>query len=135
MGKLKRMDQVKYILVTYLDTKSIKGTARRLQISKNTVRDYVRRVRTHFKDLTEALELSEEELFKLAYKSQTGGSNERELEYNKRVDYWITELRRVGVTKKLLWEEYRSEFEHGFGYSHFCERINREIGRRDCKKR
>ncbi len=50
MGKLKRMDQVKYILVTYLDTKSIKGTARRLQISKNTVRDYVRRVRTHFKD-------------------------------------------------------------------------------------
>ncbi len=131
MGKLKRMDQVKYILVTYLDTKSIKGTARRLQISKNTVRDYVRRVRTHFKDLTEALELSEEELFKLAYKSQTGGSNERELEYNKRVDYWITELRRVGVTKKLLWEEYRSEFEHGFGYSHFCERINREIGRRD----
>ncbi len=77
------------------------------------------------------MELSEEELFKLAYKSQTGGSNERELEYNKRVDYWITELRRVGVTKKLLWEEYRSEFEHGFGYSHFCERINREIGRRD----
>lgn len=40
MGKLKRMDQVKEILKTYLVTKSLKATARQLRISKNTVKEY-----------------------------------------------------------------------------------------------
>jgi len=131
MGKMKRMDQVRYILETYLDTKSIKGTARRLQISKNTVREYVRRVQTHFKDLSEALELSEEALMHLLYKADDDGSGAREIAFNNQMAYWIAELRRVGVTKKLLWEEYREAHEQGFGYSQFCERMNREIGRRD----
>uniref|UniRef100_UPI001F00417B IS21 family transposase n=1 Tax=Membranihabitans maritimus TaxID=2904244 RepID=UPI001F00417B len=34
-------------------------------------------------------------------------------------------------TKKLLWEEYRKEHSDGYGYSQFCERLKREIGRRD----
>jgi DNA-binding CsgD family transcriptional regulator len=131
MGKLKRIDQVMYILETYLDTKSFKGTARRLQISKNTVRDYIRPLQHHFKDLSEAMELTPDELFELVYISDSGGSNIREFEFNNLINYWIPELRKVGVTKKLLWEEYRTEFENGFGYSQFCERLNREIGRRD----
>jgi len=31
-----------------------------------------------------------------------------------------TELRRRGVTLLLLWEEYRAEHSHGYGYSRFC---------------
>ena len=131
MGQLTRMDQVKYILETYLDTKSFKGTARRLQISKNTVREYVRRVRAVYEDLSKAMELTEEELYRLYYKPDKNGKNSREYEFNKQITYWIVELRRVGVTKKLLWEEYRAKNEQGFGYSQFCERLNREVGRRD----
>lgn len=33
------------------------------------------------------------------------------------------ELRRKGVTKLLLWEEYRALNPHGLGYSRFCERF------------
>jgi transposase len=131
MGKLKRMDQVKYILEAYTETRSIKGTARRLQVSKNTVRDYVRRVRTHFKDLSKALELTNEELYRLCYPPDTNAGSSRECDFNKQINYWIVELRRVGVTRKLLWEEYRQTHEQGFGYSQYCERLNREIGRRD----
>ena len=40
MSKPKRMDQIKAIIETYLNTKSIKSTARRLQVSKNTVKAY-----------------------------------------------------------------------------------------------
>jgi len=131
MGKLKRMDQVSYIIKTYLDTKSIKATARRLQISKNTVRDYLRRTQSHFKDLSEALDLTEQELIQLVYRPDTGGPSVREVEFNKYISYWIKELLRVGVTKKLLWEEYRADHIKGFGYSQFCERLSREIGRRE----
>ncbi len=38
MGKPKRMDQIIHILKTYQQTDSIKGTARRCGVSKNTVR-------------------------------------------------------------------------------------------------
>ena len=131
MGKLKRMDQIRYIIGTYLETGSIKGTARRLQISKNTVRDYIRRLSSIFQDLKQALELSEEALSKLCYKSDLDGISSREIQFNNRVDYWITELQRVGVTRKLLWEEYRSGYDNGYGYSQFCDRLSREIGRRD----
>src|SRR5690606_18957491 len=48
--------------------------------------------------------------------------------FNQQTDYWISELRRVGVTKKLLWKEYREVHEDGYGYSQFCERLSRAIG-------
>lgn len=31
------------------------------------------------------------------------------------------EIKRKGVTLRLLWEEYRTAFPDGLGYSHFCE--------------
>jgi len=39
------------------------------------------------------------------------------------------ELRRKGVTKALLWEEYRSVNVEGYQYSQFCERYARWAGR------
>ena len=35
------------------------------------------------------------------------------------------ELRRVGVTVELLWQEYREEFPNGFGRTQFCEHYSR----------
>ena len=127
MGKLKRMDQVKNILETYQDTGSIKGTARRLHISKNTVREYVRRVLSHYDDVSQALDLPQDKLMEVCYEDEDVEA-QRLLIFNQQIDYWIPELRRVGVTKKLLWKEYRDVHENGYGYSQFCERLNRAIG-------
>lgn len=131
MGKLKRMDQVRQIIETYLATKSIKATARRLQVSKNTVRGYVRRGKTYDEDLSQVLLLTEPELFRIFYPPDQKSSNDREEVFRGKVNYWIKELRRVGVTRHLLWEEYRGEHPGGYGYSQFCVRLSREIGRRD----
>ena len=49
MGKIKCMDQVKLIIETYLSTRSIKATSRRLRISKNTIKHYVRLGQLHNK--------------------------------------------------------------------------------------
>jgi transposase len=34
------------------------------------------------------------------------------------------ELRRTGVTRSLLWQEYRAEHPDGYGYAWFCERYD-----------
>ena len=36
--------------------------------------------------------------------------------------YVDRELRRTGVTRSLLWQEYRAEHPEGYGYAWFCER-------------
>jgi len=125
------MDQVKLIIETYVSTRSIKATSRRLQISKNTVRQYIRLGQLHHQDLSQLLLLPDSELLDIFYSSDIKQSNTREAVFTSKLDYWIKELRRVGVTKYLLWEEYREKHPEGYGYSQFCELFKRELGRRD----
>jgi len=131
MGKIKRMDQVKTIIATYLDCGSIKSTARRLKISKNTVKDYLRRAEAHNVELSALLLLSQSELLKIFYKAKNASASNKESVFNEKIDDWLKELRRVGVTKYLLWEEYREEHSDGYGYSQFCRRLRQATGRRD----
>lgn len=126
MGKLKRMDQVLLILETYISTQSIKATARRLQLSKNTVRQYIRRATSVYSDIPEELSkiflLSVEEQEALFY-GKPKELSERETLFMSKVPYWTKELGRLGVTRQLLWEEYKSEHPDGYEYSQFCERL------------
>ena len=46
-------------------------------------------------------------------------------------DYVHKELRRKGVTRYLLWHEYRASIPAGLGYSRFCERYQQWCGKQD----
>jgi transposase len=35
-------------------------------------------------------------------------------------EYYATEIKRVGVTMRLLWEEYRKEHKNGYSHTQFC---------------
>jgi transposase len=131
MGKYKRMDQIRTILTTYQATQSIKKTARQLKTSKNTVREYLRRSQAHSPDLASVLSLDEGIFEQIMYPEDSPKETERAAYFSSRSGYWIGELRRVGVTRQLLWEEYRQECPEGYGYSQFCERLRLEIARRD----
>ena len=131
MGKLKRMDQVKLIIKTYLETSSIKATARSLGVSRNTVRGYVNRAKDFSDDLRVVLQLPEEELLKLVYSSVKREDTSREAVFNNQIGEWIKQLSRTGVNRYSLWEEYKKNHPDGYSYSQFCERFKREIGRRD----
>lgn len=61
-GKPKRMSLVKQLLRMHSLGKGIKTIARELQISKNTVRSYVRRVEVSRISLSSLLSLEEPEL-------------------------------------------------------------------------
>lgn len=144
MGKIKRMDQIKLILQTYLTTGSIKGTARQLKVSKNTIRSYLRRCQSYLRsqnkteskiedeeELSHILSLDDATLGRIFYLETVQVEDNRAQIFSEKISYWLAELRRVGVTRQLLWEEYREEHTHGYGYSMFCEKLKREIGRRD----
>ncbi len=131
MGKIKRMDQVRQIIETFLSTDSIKATARRMQVSKNTVKGYVRRGQAHNEDLSKLLLLGDAEFIAIFYPCKNTGSVKRKDVFKGQIDYWIKELRRVGVTRYLLWEEYVESNPDGYSYSQFCEHLKREVGCRD----
>lgn len=131
MAKRKRMDQVKIILQTYLACGSIKQTARRLHISKNTVRSYVRQTKARYTDLSQALDLDDDAFAALFDATTARSLSCRSTDFAARLDYFFTELKRVGVTRQLLWEEYRQQRPDGYGYSQFCERLSRAAVRKD----
>ena len=43
----------------------------------------------------------------------------------------IKELKRKGVTRRLLWEEYRHGHEMGYSYTRFCERLRMHLEKQD----
>jgi transposase len=131
MRKPKRMDQIKAIIENYLATGSIKRTVRQLKISKNTVRGYLRRGQEYNEDLSKILDLEDEELRSIFYPEGGQKEQDRARVFALKAADWLGELRRVGVTRQLLWEEYREEYPEGYGYSQFCERLKKEIGRND----
>lgn len=44
----------------------------------------------------------------------------------KSVDYFLSELKKTGVTRQLLWQEYKTSNPAGYGYTQFCEYLNQE---------
>ncbi len=131
MGKQKRMDQIRLIIKTYSKTQSYKATARQLHISKNTVKNYIGQARLINEDLSKVLELSEPKLIEELAKLSDYTIDQRGLIFNKLIDYWLKELKRVGVTRHLLWEEYKNKHLDGYGYSQFCDRLKRYIESRN----
>lgn len=55
IAQIKRIDQIRAILKSYQSTRSLKQTARQLQISKNIVKSYIRRAQAFSGDLEELL--------------------------------------------------------------------------------
>ena len=98
-GKPKPMSQVKQILRMHADGKGIKTIARSLGISKNTVKDYLRKVEISRIDIDELLKLEDPVLEQRLLSGNPAYKDER-YEYLKgKLDYYLKELKRVGVTR------------------------------------
>ena len=73
------------------------------------------------------LTLDDESLIPIVYGDsfeQSHGGRKADDRYQtiaKNLDRYCSELARRGVTRQLLWEEYRKEHAEGYAYSQFCE--------------
>jgi transposase len=126
-GKPKHMSQVKQMLALQQQGKGKKAIARILGISKNTVKAYLEKLSLLKMDLDELLKLADPELESKFHAGNPAYSDTRFEQLKPKLDYYEKELRRVGVTRKLLWQEYRTEFASGYGLTQFCYHLSQHI--------
>lgn len=131
MSQPLRMHQIRRILELQCDGHSIRHTERLTGLSRNTIREYLRRISSAGLDFTQAMKLDDESLAAIVYTEdiellRTGRcKDERYAGFEQQASYLLSELRKRGVTRQLLWEEYRKENPEGYSYSQFCEHLSR----------
>ena len=111
----------------YAQGLSERAIALSLGLGKGTVGDYLARARQAGLSWPLPPELDDDSLELLLFPSPTMASR-----LDRPVPDWAVmdrELRRPGVTRALLWEEYRAQSADGFGYAWFCEHFDAWKGR------
>ena len=112
------MKQLREILRLKHEQKlSHRAIARACRVGVGTVSEYVRRAARAGLEWPLPEELDEAALEARLFSSAGPGSRERVVPDVERIHQ---ELKRVGVTLHLLWEEYREANPKGYAYSQFC---------------
>jgi transposase len=125
-GKPTNMSQIKQLLMLQEQGKGIKTIARAIGISKNTVRGYLQKLDAlsskRDKPLTiqQLIHLPEPELEAIFHAGNPAYKDDRYTHLKGRISYYISELKKIGVTKKLLWQEYKAANTDGYSYAQFC---------------
>lgn len=89
-----------------------------LKVSRPVVSEYLEDFRQAGLNFAAVEKMGDEELLSRIKKEATVPGKRTELA-DRFADY-AKELKRIGVTLRLLWETYRSENPAGYGYSQFC---------------
>lgn len=126
-GKPKRMSQIKQLLLLHKQGKNKKEIARLLDISKNTVKSYLEKFNLLNLGVDQLIKLDDPVLEAKFHPGNPAYTDERFEEIKPRLEYYAVELKRVGVTRKLLWEEYRKEFPQGYGQTQFCHHLSQHL--------
>ncbi len=124
-GKTKTMTQIRKIIECARQGWSIREIARNTGISKNTVKRYLRRVSEQGYSTESVRHLDDKMLARIVERAPGEEEADRLMTLEKRFPMMVEELRRVGVTRMRLWEEYRQEEQGGYGHSQFCEHFRR----------
>jgi transposase len=125
-GKTKRMSQVKQILLLLKQERGNKEIARVLEISKNTVKSYRKKIEQSSMSIDELLELDDPVLEARMHAGNPAYLEDRFIYLEPKLDAYLKELkdRKSHVTKYILWEEYRQEQPDGYGYTQFCYHLS-----------
>jgi len=127
-GIIKRMSQIKQLLQMHRQGMGRKQIAKALGISKTTVKSYLDRIATGKLDVDRLLEMDDPTLERQFHAGNPSYKDPRYIYLESRVGHYCDELSRKGVTKYLLWQEYRGECVHaghaGYAYTQFCHHLN-----------
>ena len=119
------MEQLKQILQLKNDGIAIREITRRTGLSRNSVRKYLLLLNA---DTDSSEVLSNKALADKAYSSDVIEHNtERLHQLLKHFNNASTELKKTGVTRQLLWQEYLQGHPDGYVYSHYCYHLNQYL--------
>jgi transposase len=128
-GKTLSMHQTKQIIELLDKHHSIRSIRRLTGIARSTITDYKLILEQSKIPFSELLKLPDDELAALlsARDEQREHASARWKDFQNRLEYFSSELRRRGVTRQLLWDEYRSENPEGYSYSQFCDHLSKQF--------
>lgn len=121
------MHQVRLLIHHLQRGLSHRMIARQMGLSRNTVKLYVERLQSSKKSLESLFKEEDAALSTLVYAQQKPAVvDSRREDFLSRLSHFLKELKRPGVTKKLLWQEYKAANGQGYEYTQFCELLQRE---------
>jgi transposase len=125
-GKTKRMSQVKQVLMLFSQGRGNKEIARMLDMSKNTVKSYRKKVDQSGVPIDLLLQMDDPVLEVRFHAGNPAYLDDRFIHLKSNLDTYVKELGdpRSHVTKYILWEEYRQAHPEGYGYTQFCYHIS-----------
>jgi transposase len=99
---------------------SLRKTAQALNLSRPVTNDYFIRCKRQGLTYEIIKDMPDDELLKVLQADPADVIDQRYQRLAGNFEYFSRELKRVGVTRHLLWEEYRRKDPDGYGYSQFC---------------
>lgn len=121
------MEQLKQMLKLKKEGQPIKGIVRLTGLSRNTVKAYLSRLPDDIAD-----GITDKELADLLYNQDTAlHQSPRFQQLRRHFEGIDQELTRPGVTRQLLWGEYREQHPDGYAYSQYCEHLTRLLRKKD----
>ena len=120
------MTQLKRIIQLKSEGHSKLSISQKLGIHRKTLNDYLFRLDATGKSYQELLDQSEENLSSLVFNTANiRVPDTRYSELEKNFAYFTEQLRKTGVTRRILWEEYKISCPDGYSYTQFCEHFSR----------
>ena len=129
-GKIKRMSTIKQLLSLHSNGQGIKYISRHLSMSRNTVRSYLSKFKTLQCTVDDLLKLDDPILEARFHSGNPAYSDTRHEELMSLLSYFMSELKKPGVTRYLLWEEYKIGRPSHYCYSQFCFHLDQHAASR-----
>jgi hypothetical protein len=98
----------------------LRAIAAELKLSRQPVTEYAKRLKGAGLSWEQLRQLPDAELSAIVYQPAIlpdFTDNVRRIEFNTRLAYFQSELKRTGVTKLLLWYEYKAECPDPYQYT------------------
>lgn len=117
------MQQIRLLIQLLEKGYSFRAIAAELKLSRQPVTEYAKRLKGSGLSWEQLRQLPDAELSAIVYQPAVlpdFTDNVRRIEFNTRLAYFQSELKRTGVTKLLLWQEYKAECPDHYQYTQFC---------------
>ena len=118
-GEKLNMSKVKQIIRLREKGIALQVIARSVGISRNTVKKYLRLIKEKGYSFQDLLSQDDEQLERLV-SEEDKVYLERYQALEKLFPYIEKELQRTGVTRWILWGEYKEKYPEGYSYPQFC---------------
>lgn len=126
------MLQIRRIIQLHQDRTSLRAIALQCGLARKTVRNYIEIISQSGLAPVDLLSLEDEKLSAIIFDSPIPEKTDKRLKVLLDLMPALKkELPRTGVTKQLLWQEYKVHNPDGYGYSQFCYRVMQYLQSQD----